>query len=117
MKQSKIWGTTECLESNPLCELHRIAVLPGYRCSNHRHAHKWNLFYVERGELHVIIEQADHNDEIKVWAGMVCRVGPGLFHRFENRSSQVVEAFELYFPETLSEDIERLDVGQKIVEE
>jgi mannose-6-phosphate isomerase-like protein (cupin superfamily) len=76
LKAGKVWGVTEALLQNPVVEFHRIEVNKGGECSTHKHAHKWNGFFVEEGELENTI------------------------------------AFEIYWPELLSEDIQRKSVGK-----
>lgn len=110
MTTGKIWGKTEAVLQNPLVEFHRIDVKEGYRCSAHRHKHKWNLFYVVSGELAIHVMRESHPDDITILkAGDHTAVAPGVYHEF--RCWKDCVAFELYYPEALSEDIERLDVG------
>jgi len=112
-KAGKIWGETVAILQNPLVEFHRISVKNGYRCSTHKHAHKWNGFYVETGELRIHVQKNDYEltDVTVLKAGDFCKVSPGEYHFFECAEDCV--AFEIYWPELLSEDIQRLDVGGK----
>ena len=55
MKAGKVWGVTEALLQNPVVEFHRIEVNKGGECSTHKHAHKWNGFFVEEGELEICL--------------------------------------------------------------
>ena len=111
VKAGKVWGQTEAILQTPVVEFHRICVKEGYRCSTHKHLHKWNGFYVESGELeiHVIKNDYELTDITTLSAGDFGKVKPGEFHFFVCTKDAV--AFELYYPELLSEDIERADTG------
>lgn len=111
MKQGKIWGTTEALETNPLVEFHRIVVRANHRCSVHRHHYKWNGFFVESGELKIVVYRENKvNDVTILRAGEYTAVAPGLYHCFVSTKDTV--AFEVYWPQPMGdEDIERLDQG------
>lgn len=112
--QGKIWGTTSVLVSNPVVEFHRITAKANYRCSEHRHVHKWNGFYVESGVLEIHIRKKDYDltDVTVLRAGDFTSVCPGEYHYFLCTEDCV--ALELYWPELLSEDIERKDHGQPV---
>lgn len=112
IKSGKVWGETCAIMQNPLVEFHRITVNAGSRCSTHKHAHKWNGFYVERGilEIHVKKSEYELTDVTILKAGDFCQVKPGEYHWFVCVESCV--AFEIYWPEVLSDDIQRLDVGR-----
>jgi len=109
----KIWGKTQPIFKLPVFELHRIEAKAGYRCSTHCHNHKWNGFYVESGEMVVGIFKKDYDlkDETVLKAGDFTTVKPGEYHYFFCPVNTV--AFEVYYPEMLSEDITRKDVGRK----
>jgi mannose-6-phosphate isomerase-like protein (cupin superfamily) len=110
MIQGKVWGMTKLLEKNSSFEFNRISVLAGGVCSKHRHKHKWNGFFVESGELLVRVWK-DYGliDEVILEAGDYTRVAPGEYHQFEATEDTV--AFELYWVEFNSDDIERETVG------
>tara|TARA_B100001750_G_scaffold242340_1_gene255566 strand:+ start:2673 stop:3020 length:348 start_codon:yes stop_codon:yes gene_type:complete len=111
MKAGKVWGSTELLLQTPFVELHRIYVRKGGFCSTHMHQRKWNLFYVIFGELDVHVYKNDYDlkDTTHLHEGDWTTVKPGEFHSFEGVIE--VDALELYYPETLSEDIIRKSVG------
>ncbi len=111
IKSGKIWGETCAILQNPLVEFHRISVNAGYRCSVHKHSHKWNGFFVESGILKIHMRKNDYDltDVTKLESGNFCAVKPGEYHWFECEEDCV--AFEIYWPELLSEDIQRQDVG------
>jgi mannose-6-phosphate isomerase-like protein (cupin superfamily) len=109
--QPKAWGTTECLLSTPLCELHRIRIQPGGFCSVHKHHGRANVFYVVRGAIEVL-EWSPGGATKKqhlLTAGQHLTVAPGLLHQF--RSAAGAEVLELYYPVLRGEDIERFSEG------
>ena len=109
----KVWGDTSVLIQTPLVELHKINIKSGYRCSEHKHEHKWNGFYVISGvlEIHVAKNNYDLTDITTLRAGDFTTVRPGEFHWFNCVEDCV--ALELYYPEAISEDIVRRSVGGK----
>lgn len=112
MIAGKAWGSTELLLSTPFIEVHRLRILPHMQCSMHGHDYKWNAFYVISGELTIAVEKKSYPlvDETALRAGDFTTVKPGEFHRFISHNNPV-EALEIYYPECLSEDIVRRDVG------
>jgi quercetin dioxygenase-like cupin family protein len=111
MKAGKIWGQTELIHANGVLEFHKIDFLKGGVCSKHKHAYKWNGFYVVSGKMKVKVWQQDYNliDETILEAGDFTRVKPGLYHSFEGLEDG--EAFELYWAEFNHDDIIRESVG------
>lgn len=109
----KVWGDTSVIIQNPLVELHKINIKAGYKCSEHKHVHKWNGFYVISGtlEIHVRKNNYELTDVTTLRAGDFTSVSPGEFHWFNCIDDCV--ALELYYPEPLSEDIVRKSVGGK----
>lgn len=111
MKAGKIWGTTEALFNMNNVEVHRISINAGGYCSQHRHAHKWNAFYVEKGELRIEVWSTLGGicDVTTLQAGDMLNVRPGDYHRFMALTD--VEALEIYWVSLNAEDIIREDVG------
>lgn len=110
MKENKIWGDTALIWTGNNTELHRIKANKGGYCSKHCHKSKWNLFYVESGEL--AIEVWNDNgviDKTVLHAGETTAVAPGVYHRFT--AVQDTEALEVYWVHLKSDDIVREDVG------
>lgn len=107
----KVWGTTTALVQNSVSELHKITAKAGFRCSEHKHAHKWNGFYVISGVLEIHVRKNDYalTDVTTLRAGDFTTVRPGEYHWFYCTEDCV--ALELYYPEMLSEDIQRKDHG------
>ena len=115
MKSGKVWGNTKQILKTPFVEFHRIVVNTGYRCSKHMHEHKWNAFYVESGvlEVHVFKSDYDLEDITTLRHGDFMTVRPGEYHYFVGRTPLdcITVAFEMYYPEELSEDIVRDNAG------
>ena len=111
MKSGKVWGETELILQTPFVEFHRIWVHEDGYCSTHKHEYKWNMFYVTSGELEIHIHKNDYDliDSTILKHGEWTTVKPGEFHSFEAEKDTL--AFELYYPEPLSEDIIRKTVG------
>ena len=111
VKAGKVWGQTEAILQNTVVEFHRISVQAGYRCSTHKHSYKWNGFYVETGELeiHVIKNDYELTDVTVLGRGQFTTVRQNEYHYFV--CTQDCVAFEIYYPELLSEDIQRQNVG------
>jgi mannose-6-phosphate isomerase-like protein (cupin superfamily) len=109
----KVWGDTSVIIQNPLVELHKINIKAGYKCSEHKHEHKWNGFYVVSGtlEIHVRKNNYELTDVTVLRAGDFTNVAPGEYHWFNSVTDCV--ALELYYPELLKEDIVRKSVGGK----
>jgi mannose-6-phosphate isomerase-like protein (cupin superfamily) len=107
----KVWGDTSVIIQNPLVELHKINIKAGYKCSEHKHEHKWNGFYVVSGTLEIHVRKNNYQltDITTLRAGDFTTVRPGEFHWFSSITDCV--ALELYYPELLSEDIVRKSVG------
>lgn len=109
-KQGKVWGESSPLFARNNVEVHRIYARHGGCSSRHRHAHKFNLFYVEQGCLRVVIEQPYGLEDITfVRKHESCVVPPGLWHKFEAIEDTL--AFEIYWTELDPQDIERDGCG------
>ena len=115
MKSGKVWGNTTQILKTPFVEFHRIVVNTGYKCSKHKHEHKWNAFYVEHGvlEVHVFKNDYDLEDVTTLKHGDFMTIRPGEYHYFVGKTplEEIAVAFEIYYPEELSEDIVRENVG------
>ena len=111
----KVWGSTQILLATPLIEIHRLVVLPKARCSLHRHTRKWNAFIVTKGRLCVQVHKSDYSLQDDTWLrpGDMTSVAPGEKHQFFTGSTGA-EAFEIYYPAPLSEDIVRDNCGARL---
>lgn len=113
MISGKVWGQTQLIHANGVLELHRIEAKKGGYCSKHKHAYKWNGFFVEKGKLIIRVWKSDYDlvDETVLLPGQFTRVKPGDYHQFEALEDTI--AFELYWAEFSHDDIIRDDVGGK----
>ena len=111
----KVWGTTQLIFDRGGVEMHRIVGLAGGYCSKHKHHYKYNLFYVERGRLRVVVfADGDLIDEERILsAGESMVIRPGQFHRFWIQEHETV-AYELYYLDGCPHDIIREDVGGRM---
>jgi mannose-6-phosphate isomerase-like protein (cupin superfamily) len=108
--QGKNWGWTACVYKSPLMEVHVIHADRGGYCSEHRHAVKWNRFWVLSGKLLVrIFRDQGGEDVTEVTAGQMTDVPPGVYHQFEALEDTV--ALEVYWVAIPGEDIERRTRG------
>jgi len=108
--QGKVWGKTEKIFDNGLVEIHRIEANAGGFSSRHRHHSKWNMFYIESGKLAVeIYRENGLRDRTIISDGQQTSVPPREWHRFEALSNTI--AYEVYWSELISDDIEREDHG------
>jgi len=110
----KVWGDTSVIIQNPIVELHKINIKAGYKCSEHKHEHKCNGFYVVSGtlEIHVRKNNYELTDVTTLRAGDFTVVSAGEYHWFNCVDDCI--ALELYYPELLKEDIIRKSVGGKV---
>lgn len=106
----KVWGETALLFNGPNVELHRISVDPGGYCSKHRHATKFNGFFVESGTLTVTTwKKSGTVDVTELQHGDFMIAPPGEYHQFKTSDGCI--AFELYWTQLDVSDIERENVG------
>lgn len=114
MKTGKVWGSTETVISTPLFAAHRLSISANSECSLHVHRKKWNAFVVLAGVLYIDVEKNDYKltDTTRLTAGEMTTVAPGEYHRFRTMAAPC-EAYEFYYLDSLSDDIDRKNVGKK----
>ena len=115
--QGKIWGKTSCLFHKNNVEIHRIEVKNNGYCSKHKHEHKFNLFFIEEGELEITIYRTDANTSIEdvttLTDGESTYVEPGLYHKFMAKRDSI--AYEIYWVELDPADIIREARGGRAI--
>jgi mannose-6-phosphate isomerase-like protein (cupin superfamily) len=79
----KIWGTTKCLFTDSISEVHYLEIVQGGFCSKHKHVKKWNRFVVLSGTLQIIIYKDNNEDVTTLTKGMITDVQPEIYHRFK----------------------------------
>ena len=106
MTQGKIWGETTEFFRNALVSAHHISIKKGGFCSEHRHASKYNLFYVISGKLLVQIWRDKNSiDKTLVSAGQSTAVSPGFYHKFwALEDTEAIEVYQVFLEDP---DIER----------
>ena len=116
INQGKVWGKTSHLFGKNNVSIHRIEVKGGGYCSKHRHNHKFNLFFVEKGELDIEVWKNDYDliDVTSLRTGEETTIRPGEYHRFVNRTINPCIVYEIYWTELDEGDIDRESVGGKI---
>ena len=109
--QGKVWGKTEEIFANNNFELHRIEVNKGGFCSKHKHIHKINAFYIEKGKLKISIYQTNYDlvDDTIANTGDLTIVKPGMYHEFEALEDTI--CYEIYWVELNHSDISRENAG------
>lgn len=111
-KIGKVWGWTKALFQSDTTEVQVLQVEAGYVCSEHRHAHKNNLFYVIRGRIKVVTWKDGLRDESVLEEGEMTVVKAGDWHQFEAvTNSQLIE---LYWATLDPDDIERRSHGGRV---
>ena len=117
-KETKIWGTV--IHSRPTDDIMvtHLDVNKGFRCSKHKHEHRFNHFIVISGRLFIeawLSGPMKEPTKILVGPGEEVTVAPNTFHRFlVEESGKVIEVYWSKKPDLSFEDIVRLDVGGKI---
>lgn len=107
----KIWGSTSPLFHKNNVEIHRIEIKKGFKCSKHKHLSKYNMFFIEKGKIEVLVWKNSYDlvDTTVIQTQQSTVVAPGEYHLFQALEDTV--AYEIYWVELLANDIQREDVG------
>lgn len=112
----KVWGLTSHIFGKNNVSIHRIEIEPGGFCSKHTHEHKYNMFFLESGELEIHIWKNDY-DLVDVTTlsrtGDYTTVKPGEYHMFKSVSAKPCIVYEIYWTELDEGDIKRENHGGK----
>jgi len=111
MRQGKDWGYTTEFFRNSTSSAHHLEIKKGGFCSEHRHTHKHNVFYVISGELELTIWRGKNKDVTVITAGQTTAVPPDVWHRFKGLTD--VECIEIYQVFLTEPDIKRRTKGGK----
>ena len=109
MRQGKAWGYTTKILRNATMSVHHLEIKKDGFCSEHRHEHKHNLFYVISGVLELTIWQDEEKDVTLVAAGQSTAIPPGFWHQFKGITP--VECIEICQVLLTGEDIDRRTEG------
>jgi len=112
-KAGKCWGCTMDVFRHNNVQINRIEIHAGGYCSEHKHEHKFNGFWVELGQLEVDVWKNDYDmvDTTCLSRQEFLVVAPGEYHRF--RALTQVVAYEIYWTELEESDIQRKSCGGK----
>lgn len=117
--ESKAWGSTMHVFSEPTAAVSILETEQGGYCSRHLHVQRVNRFAVHSGVIQVVEYTEDGMEEVSrvtMRSGDVLDVAAGTVHRFEVLEPGIV--VEVYFPvapgcKVSHGDILRLDTGGK----
>lgn len=107
--QGKVWGKTQLVFLGNNVEVHRIHAKKGFFCSRHKHVGKYNLFFVESGQILIRTTKDGLDDESILGPGQTCVVKPGDLHQFEALKESWV--LEIYYATLDPDDIVRESQG------
>lgn len=112
MRQGKTWGYTTEIFRNAIVSAHHLEIKEGGFCSEHKHQHKFNLFYVITGKLELTIWRDKTLEDVTVLTnGQNSAIPPGFYHKFKGLTE--VDCIEFYQVLLIDPDIERRTVGGK----
>ena len=110
MREGKVWGETTEFFRHAIASAHHLSIKKGGYCSVHRHAQKYNVFYVLSGRLKVSIWIDEESpDETILERGQKTAVAPGFKHQFEALTD--CECIEVYHVILVGPDIIRESHG------
>jgi len=107
----KVWGITQNIFFKNNVQIDRIEIKKGGYCSTHLHKHKYNMFFVESGEVDIEIWKNDYDliDKTTLTSQQYTTVKPDEYHKFLAIQDSVI--YEIYWVELSKEDIIRKNVG------
>ena len=111
-QEEKLWGMNYIMHIDNVFQACHITIKKGGFCSNHRHTHKWNQFYIISGKLAVeLFKDGDKTPYSILYLGPndSIKVMPGVNHKFH--AMEDTEAIEIYSVNVSEEDILREDTG------
>ena len=110
-KEGKIWGSNLLLFHNDNIQINQIYIKKGGRCSKHFHKNKYNMFFIQSGEL--LIEKWNTSglmDSTILIEEQMTEIPPNTYHRFT--ALEDTSALEIYYANSVDElDIIRFDEG------
>ena len=110
MRQGKNWGYTTEFFRNAMVSAHHLEIKKGGYCSEHRHQHKYNVFYVISGKLELTIwRDAQETDMTVIGPGQATAISPGFYHKF--KAITECNAIEMYQILLIEPDIDRRTEG------
>lgn len=109
--QGKIWGLTQNIFLHNNVQIDRIKAKSGGYSSKHKHFYKYNMFYIESGEVDIYVWKNDYDliDITTLTTNQSTVVKPNEYHKFLAKKDSVI--YEIYWTELNVEDIDRTNVG------
>ena len=109
--QGKVWGKVFPIFEKNNVQINRIEARKGTFCSEHKHDHNFNMFFVESGKIKIKTWKNNYNliDEIILTNLQATIVEPSEFHSFESIEDSIV--YEIYWVTLNNNDIIRRTVG------
>ena len=102
----KSWGEKWNLFQNDLCEVSILMLQPNQRCSWHKHAAKFNQFFVIEGTLFIKTETG----VAEVRENQIFTTRPDEYHEFQTHDDPAVIQ-EIMYVKYDPEDIQRETIG------
>jgi mannose-6-phosphate isomerase-like protein (cupin superfamily) len=115
-RTGKTWGQKNEIFRNDLCEVSVLYLKSWQRCSYHKHTSKFNLFFVNEGELYIKLDNGVSTEIHTVKEGGTFTTPPGQMHEFQTRENPAVIT-EVMYVEYDSEDIQREIIGGPLNEQ
>jgi len=108
----KVWGKTLEIIKGSSFEVHRIEIYKHHYCSLHKHIHKNNLFFVEKGNIKIEVHKKEYDliDETYLFDGDMTIVKPDELHRFVGIADKSI-VYEIYWVDNIKDDIIRVKSG------
>lgn len=104
-KYGKIWGYGSEIFANDSVSIHRIKILAGNSCSKHYHQYKYNIFFIESGNIIVYKWENNHKIGTSLKTGESINISPNIYHQFEAIEDSIV--YEIYYTQINNQDIIR----------
>ena len=115
-RTSKTWGEKYEIFKNDLCEVSVLYLEPWQRCSWHKHTAKFNLFYVNGGELFIKLDNGVSKVTSKLRERDSFTTVPGEWHEFQTKDTPTVVTEVMYVRYDYS-DIQRDTLGGPLNEQ
>lgn len=111
LTQGKVWGETTEIFKNMNTEVHYLEINKNGFCSEHKHSHKYNIFFIIEGQLRIKIwRKKNEEPDVTVIGEMGwSAVPPGTWHQFE--ATENTKCLEIYQVFLEGDDIMRRKVG------
>lgn len=99
LTQGKLWGDTTEIFKNMNTEVHYLEIKKFGFCSEHKHEHKYNIFFVIEGKLRIKIwrKKGEEPDTTTLIDSGWSAVPPGVYHQFEAlENTKCLEIYQVF---------------------